>query len=136
MRTMAKKRITIASAKAKGRRLQQFVANAYSKMTGIPCGKDELIESREMGQAGVDVKLIGEAKKLINLATECKSQESWSVHGWIEQAIFNQGDDDWILVCKRSHKRPVVIIDFDFFIRLMSLLIKERRKPKLKLRGK
>ena len=43
---------TVASRKAKGRRLQQYIAERISKILNIDWGKDELIRSREMGQSG------------------------------------------------------------------------------------
>ena len=124
-----KKRISVAAGKAKGRKLQKFVADMITELTGVPNGKDELIESRESGQSGVDVKLIGKMRKIVPLAIECKNQEKWNVHGWVEQAIMNQDiDNDWVLVCKRSRKLPVVIISFEFFTRLLKLYIKRNMK--------
>ena len=115
-----KKRITVSSAKAKGRRLQQLVAEKISKLTGIPFGKDELIESREMGQSGVDIKLIGEAREKFPYSVECKAQETWSVHSWIEQAKTNvMPGTEWLLVCKKSGKQPVAVIDLETFFRLL-----------------
>lgn len=103
--------ISVASRKAKGRRLQQLVAKDFSNITGIPYGKDELIESREMGQAGNDIKLIGEAKRLLNVAVECKAQEKWSIHSFLNQATANLGNfEDWVLICKKSRKKPIVFI--------------------------
>jgi len=121
-----KKRITSRSGKNKGKRLQKLVADMLSEITGVPNGKDEMIESRESGQAGVDVKIIGYMKKIIPLAIECKNQEKWNVHAWVDQAIFNQDiDNDWVLVCKRNRKSPVVIISFEFFTKLMKLFVKK-----------
>ena len=115
-----KKRITTASAKSKGRRLQQFMCEKISTLLNIPWGQDELIASREMGQSGTDVRLIGEAKVRFPWSVECKAQESWSVHAWVEQAIANQAKGtNWLLVCKRSHKKPVVILDADVFFELI-----------------
>ena len=55
--------IKTSSAKAKGRSLQQWVCQKISDLLNIPWGKDELIASREMGQSGVDIRLIGEAQE-------------------------------------------------------------------------
>lgn len=46
-------RISVAAAKAKGRRYQQEIAAAISELVDIPWGKDELIDSRQGGQNGV-----------------------------------------------------------------------------------
>jgi len=116
--------ISISSRKAKGRKLQQFVASILSKITGIPWGKDELIASREMSQTGTDVRLIGKAAALIPFDIECKYQETFSIPSWIKQAKDNTKDDRiWLLVCKKNFTDPIVVIDavkfFELFDRLL-----------------
>jgi len=117
---MGKKRITTASAKDKGRRLQKWVCEQISNLTGFPWGQDCPIESRGMGQPGVDVRLEGKVVELFPFSVECKAQESWSVHAWVEQAQTNiMPDTDWLLVAKRSRKDPVVIMDAKAFFKLL-----------------
>lgn len=116
-----KRKITRASAKDKGRRLQQTVCQSVSDLTGLPWGKDCPIESRPMGQSGVDVRLDTEARKLFPFSVEAKWQEQWDVPGWIRQAETNEmKDTDWLLVVKRSHSSPVCIIDLDTFFELLT----------------
>jgi hypothetical protein len=122
------------SAKNKGARLQKWVAEKISKLLGIPCGKDELISSREMGQSGTDVRLIGRAKKLFSYSCECKNCESWSFPKWIKQTKANQEKGtDWLLVVKNNHHEPIVVMDAEVFFKLQSKLIKLKEKSK---RGK
>lgn len=117
---MGKKKISVASAKAKGRRLQQWVCQQISDLTGFEWGRDCPIESRGMGQQGVDVRLEGRVLKLFPFSVECKAQESWSIHAWIEQAQENNiPDTDWLLVAKRSRKDPVVVMDAKAFFKLL-----------------
>jgi hypothetical protein len=119
-----KMRISNSSAKAKGRRLQQWTCQKISDFLGIPWGKDELIASREMGQAGTDVRLLGEAQKRFPYSIECKYQETWSVLAWIEQAKQNQKEGtEWLLVLKKNRINPVVVVDAEHFFDLW----KERR---------
>lgn len=114
--TKTKKRISVQSAKAKGRRLQQWVAKKISEITGIPLEKDGEIESRPMGQSGTDIRLSGEALYHFPFSVECKSQETWSIPAWIRQAQENQIEGtDWLLVCKRNHEKPVVVMDAKTF---------------------
>jgi hypothetical protein len=117
---MAKKKaISISSRKAKARELQKLVAQKISDLTGIPCGKDELIESREMGQAGTDIKLIGEAKRKFPFAIECKRQEKLNLHEAIKQAKANQDKDtDWLVVSRRSNEEAIVSMCIDTFFKL------------------
>ena len=123
-------KIKPSSAKAKGRRLQNYVCQVLSEITGIPWGKDELIAPREMGQSGPDIRLIGEARKLINIAFECKNEEKWKVPEYIRQAKEQKWDDvdHWtVVVSKNRQKIPYVIIDMDFFKELLKLYVDSRR---------
>jgi hypothetical protein len=118
---------TVASRKAKGRRLQKLIAEKIGKLLNLPVGKDEMIAPREMGQSGTDVRLIGPAKELFPFSIECKNQETWSLPAWIKQAKSNQEKNtDWLLVCQKNHMKPVVVIDMEVFFEIFeNLLIKE-----------
>jgi hypothetical protein len=125
--TKKKAPISIASRKAKARELQKYVAQKISDITGIPCGKDELIESREMGQAGSDIKLIGPAKKAFPFAVECKRQEKLNLHDAIKQAKANQTKDtDWLVVTRRSNEEAIITMDADKFFEMYERLIPKR----------
>ena len=114
-----KRKISVSSAKAKGRLLQNFVAQKVSEVTGIKWGKDELIQGREMGQSGVDVKLYGVAKEKFPYSVECKNQQAWSVPSWIKQAKANQQPgQDWLLIMTRNHFPTVVCMEVDAFFDL------------------
>lgn len=123
---MTKRRIKVSSAKAKGRNLQQWVCKRISTLTGYEWGSsgdDKPIESRPMGQKGVDVRMESQVRKLFPFSVECKWQESWSVPAWIKQAIENmQKGTDWLLVIKRSRERPVVVMDAEAFFKLLEKL--------------
>ena len=122
-----KKRITVQSAKAKGRNLQQWLAQQISDLLDIPWGKDEMIASREMGQTGMDIRLLGDAKKRFPYSPECKWCESWAIPAWIEQAKSNQAKGtEWLLVVKKNHHQPIVIIDAKHFFELLARLEKQR----------
>ena len=123
---MKKKPISIASRKAKARDLQKYVAGKISEITGIKCGKDELIESREMGQAGSDVKLIGDAQKLFPFAIECKRTEKLDLYGSIKQAKENQKPGtDWLLVHRRSNEEAFITMDSERFFEIYGRIINE-----------
>lgn len=122
-----KKPISIASRKNKGRKLQQLVAKKLSEITGLSYGKDELIASREMGQSGIDIRLIGEAKKLIPWSIECKWQEIWKILQWTKQAKINQLENtDWLLVVKKNNVDPIVILDMEVFFNLIKKLLEKK----------
>jgi len=109
------------SAKAKGRRLQQWVMQQIAELLDMECGPDTCIASREMGQSGTDIRLIGEAAKLFPFSVECKNQENWSVHEWVKQAKDNEtAGMPWLIVAKRNHGDPVVIMDAEVFFLMVS----------------
>lgn len=118
-----KRRISVQSAKAKGRILQQYVCQKISDLTGYSWGSsgdDCAIESRPMGQSGTDVRMESHVQALFPYSVECKWQESWSVPAWIKQAIENQKPEtDWLLVIKRSRDKPVVVMDAEAFFTLL-----------------
>lgn len=117
--------ITISARKAKGRKFQQQIMKRISDLLDIPCGKDELIASREMGQQGVDIRLIGKALELFPFSCEAKNQESWSIHKFIKQAKENLiKGTDWLLFCKRNREKPIVILDAESFFRLYKKILK------------
>ncbi len=120
--------ISVKSRKAKARRLQQWVANKIGEILDIEVGKDKLIESREMGQTGVDVKLYGEAKELFPFSVEAKRQEKFSIPAWVKQAKENEMDGTkWLLFCRRSNEDPIVVLDADVFFSIYSVIVENIR---------
>lgn len=117
-------------SKGKGRALQQWVAGKISDLLGIPHGQDELIESRRMGQSGVDVVLRGHALERFPFVIECASGQTI---GWLDKmrqvkrhlpAIRKRhkfiGTKQWLLFLKRKEfQTPVVMLDADLFFVLM-----------------
>lgn len=119
-----RKPISISSRKAKARELQKYVAQRISNITGIPCGKDELIESREMGQAGSDVKLIGPAQQAFPFAVECKRTEKLDLFGAIRQAKENTKEGiDWLVIHRRSQEDALVTMKADVFFDIYGELL-------------
>ena len=95
-------------------------------MTQIPCGKDCLIEPREMGQRGTDVKLYAQAAEMYPFTIESKNTERFNINDAIKQAKANQTkDQDWQVFYKRNGMKPVVIMDasvwFDFWEQYLGL---------------
>lgn len=120
-----KKRIKISSAKAKARRLQNWVAGKVSKITGIDCGKDCMIEGREMGQSGVDLKLYGPAREKFPFSVECKYQETWSLPAFIKDAKDNkEKGTDWLLFIKKNHYEEIIVMDAEAFFDIYDTFLK------------
>ena len=131
-----KKRISVAAAKDKGRRLQNEVCQCFSEISGIPFEKDGDIEGRPMGQSGVDVCFRGCARDVFPYAIECKYQESWSLPAWIKQAQANCDEGtDWLLFFRKNRHKTIVAMEADVFFELLRKIIDKPNK-KLKLRSK
>jgi hypothetical protein len=121
--------ISIQSRKSKGRKLQQWIAQKISELLDIPVEKDGEIESRPMSQSGTDVILRGKAADMFRFSVEAKFQESLSIPAWIRQAKENEKKGtDWLLICKRSREKPIVIIDAEAFFRLCEKALEKESK--------
>ena len=110
-----------SSKKAKGRRLQNQIAQMISDLLNIKWGYDEMIAPREMGQSGTDIRLVGKAKELSPFAIECKNQERWDLKTWIDQAKSNTSENlkDWLLfISKNRMKEPIVVMQASTFFEL------------------
>ena len=114
------------SAKNKGKRLQNWICEQLSKISGLSYGKDEDIASREMGQTGIDVRLSPKARKIISWSIEAKNQERLNWYDAIKQAKENQmPNTDWLLIVKKNRFEPVAILDAEVFFNLIEKVIKK-----------
>ena len=103
------------SAKAKGRRFQQWVRNLLIEELSV---HPEDIESRSMGAGGEDLIMARAAREKFPYSIECKNQESLNVWKSYEQAESNSGDHEPILFIKRNTQKPLVEIDAEYFVKL------------------
>ena len=103
------------SAKAKGRRLQQWVRNLLIEELEI---HPEDIESRSMGAGGEDLIMARAAREKFPYSIECKNQESVNIWKSYEQAIENSGNYEPLVIIKRNNTKPLVLIDAEYFISL------------------
>ena len=109
-----------SSAKAKGRRLQQWFRDLLIEKLDV---HPEDIESRSMGAGGEDLIMARAARKKFPYSIECKNQESVNVWNAYEQAKENSGDYEPIVVLKRNNTKPLVLVDADYFVRLHNELV-------------
>jgi hypothetical protein len=122
---MEHKKISVSSAKAKGRNLQHWVCERISKILNLPYAQADdqcLIHSREMGISGLDIVLRGEAFKAFPFSIECKSSEQLNLVDTIEQASANCiKNTDWLIVHRRKAiPNPIVIMSWETFERIWS----------------
>ena len=104
------------SAKAKGRRFQQWVRDQLIEQLNV---HPEDIESRSMGAGGEDLIMARAARAKFPYSIECKNQESVNVWKSYEQAVENSGNYEPIVIIKRNKSKPLVLIDAEHFVSLL-----------------
>ena len=103
------------SAKAKGRRFQQWVRDKLIEVLNI---HPEDIESRSMGAGGEDLIMARAAREKFPYSIECKNQESVNLWKSYEQAQENSKDYEPVVVLKRNNSKPLVLVDAEYFVKL------------------
>jgi hypothetical protein len=113
-----------SSAKAKGRKHQQWVRDKSYEI--FPQLEEGDVRSTSMGAGGEDLQLSPAARKLLPLSIECKAFKSFAIYKVVEQAEANapKGAEP-IAIIKGDRKRPLAVIDAEFFLKLM----KDRHGP-------
>src|SRR6056300_6003 len=103
------------SAKAKGRRLQQWVRDKLVEELGV---HPEDIESRSMGAGGEDLIMARAAREKFPYSIECKNVEKLNVWDAYDQASSNKGNYEPIVVMRKNNKKALVVIDAEYFVKL------------------
>ena len=102
------------SAKAKGRKLQQWVRDQLIEHRNI---HPEDIESRSMGAGGEDLIMARDARSKFPFSIECKNVEKLNVYEAYSQAEANSGKHEPILFMKKNRKKALVVLDAEWFIK-------------------
>ena len=103
------------SAKAKGRRLQQWFRDQLIEKLEV---HPEDIESRSMGAGGEDLIMARAAREKFPMSIECKNQEKVNVWEAYKQAEDNSGKYEPVVVIKRNKVKPLVVVDAEYFVSL------------------
>ena len=103
------------SAKAKGRRFQQWVRDKLIESLGI---HPEDIESRSMGASGEDLIMARSAREKFPYSIECKNQEKINVWSAYKQATDNCKGYIPLAVIKKNNHKPLAVVDLETFILL------------------
>lgn len=104
-----------SSAKAKGRRLQQWFRDLLIEQLNI---HPEDLESRSMGASGEDLIMARAAREAFPYSIECKNQEKLNVWDAYDQASSNSKDYEPIVVMKKNNKKALVVVDAEYFVKL------------------
>ena len=104
-----------SSAKAKGRKLQQWMRNLLIEKLEV---HPEDIESRSMGAGGEDLIIARAAREKFPMSIECKNQEKVNVWEAYKQAEDNSGKYEPVVIIKRNKSKPLVVVDAEYFVSL------------------
>ena len=104
------------SAKAKGRNLQKWVVSKLIETFDI---HPEDIKSCSMGAGGEDVVMARAAREKFPFSVECKNVEKLNVWDAYEEAKANSSGYEPIVVMKKNHKKPLVVLDAEHFIEII-----------------
>ena len=103
------------SAKAKGRRLQQWFRDLLIEKLNI---HPEDIESRSMGAGGEDLIMARAAREKFPYSVECKNQEKINLWESYNQAQQNSKNHEPVVILKRNNFKPLILVDAEYFVKL------------------
>ena len=108
--------MTPQSAKAKGRKLQQWVRDLI--LSNHRSLEPDDVRSTSSGAGGEDILLSPRARAILPVSIECKNHNSMALYHWYDQAVMNapKGTEP-IVVAKANHRHPVVIVDAEYFFK-------------------
>ncbi len=118
------------SAKAKGRRLQQWVRDKLLEY--CPSLRPDDIRSTSMGAGGEDVQLSTAARLVYPYSIECKNTQTLNIWKALSQAEENATPIEYtdgrcemtivpsvpLVVFKRNHSKVYVALEFEEFLKL------------------
>lgn len=107
-----------SSAKAKGRRLQDWIRDKLLSTFGSLEGDD--VKCAIMGESGEDIHLSPAARKMFPFSVEAKNQERINIWKAIAQAEQNAKEGTTpLLVFKRNHSKVYAVLDFEDLLTLL-----------------
>ena len=104
-----------SSAKAKGRKLQQWFTNKLVEILKLDA---EDLESRPMGSQGEDIIMGKQSRDKFPYSIECKNQEAVNLWKAYAQAEENCKGYEPLVVLKRNRSKPLALVDAEYFIKL------------------
>ena len=110
-----RQRMKTQSAKAKGRRLQQWFRDLLIEKLNI---HPEDIESRSMGAGGEDLIMARAAREKFPYSVECKNQEKINLWESYNQAQQNSKNHEPVVILKRNNSKPLILVDAEYFVKL------------------
>jgi len=74
------------------------------------------VRSQSMGVRGEDIPMSKKARRKLPFSFECKNRERLNVYKTYQQAVDNAGDYEPAAIIKSNHKKPLIVLDAEWFI--------------------
>ena len=112
------KKIRPQSAKAKGRKFQQYCRDKIIELLKSNGVVPDDVKSTGMGQSGEDIQLSPKARSHLPISVECKSLKAIAVYKLYEQAEQYKDKGEPVLFIKADRKKPLAVVDLDYYLSL------------------
>lgn len=107
-----------SSAKAKGRKLQQWVRDEILKR--FPELHPDDVKSTSMGVNGEDVQLSPAAREKLPIQLEMKNNARHAVYRIYEQCQTH-GNHEPVCIIKENRAKPLAVVDAEFLLDLLQI---------------
>ncbi len=110
----------VKSAKAKGRRLQNWVRDKITEAF-FPFIHPDDVSCALMGETGADVKLTRTARHLFPFKIECKAQKNGftPLYKAMAQCTKHAGTGEPLVFIRQDRQPTLAIVDAEYFINRM-----------------
>tara|TARA_R100001163_G_scaffold3495_3_gene5155 strand:- start:6419 stop:6799 length:381 start_codon:yes stop_codon:yes gene_type:complete len=106
------------SAKAKGRRLQDWVRTQLVKRLRLPADTD-LVTTAIMGENGMDVKVVSTLRNKWPFSIECKNRETFTgIYKILEQSRKQDSNLIPLAFLKMNRQKPLVVLEAETFLEI------------------
>ena len=123
----SQRRISNASAKAKGMGLQAWVCDRVARLLGVAWNNSDdesPVASRPSGQHGCDIILRGDARRRFPWDLECKAVKELRIADAVKQAGLNAAAGRFpAVVYRQTGLEPVVILSWGTFETLAGMFL-------------
>lgn len=110
--------ISTSSAKAKGRKLQQWARDQI--LASFPSLDVSDVRSTSMGASGEDVLLSKAGRDVFPYSVECKALNKIAAYKFLDQATSNCPDNaEPVAIIKADRRKPLALMDADHFFNLI-----------------
>lgn len=119
--------ITVASRRAKGKRLESYIKRRIQDTFRI---SNDDIRMAVGSEAGADIKLTKKGLEAFPFVIECKARRSMAVYPMYEQAhkhkMRTKCGGEPLLVVRCDREIPLAVVDFEYFLNMVKTINKKK----------